>query len=113
MYVGKKKLRFKYTIFNKFGTQVLNETEVEKDLGVFFENNMKLEAQTRYCCSRANKILGMISKNFQYLDESIVKNLYTGLVRDHIEYAIWAWHPKKKSWSWREFKGGQQSWCQT
>ncbi|CAF1106835.1 unnamed protein product [Brachionus calyciflorus] len=73
MYVGKKNLRFKYTIFNKFGTQVLIETEVEKDLEVFFQNNMKWEAQTRYCCSRANKILG--------------------LVRPHIEYAIWAWHP--------------------
>ncbi|CAF0977350.1 unnamed protein product [Brachionus calyciflorus] len=61
MYVGKKNLCFKYTIFNKFGTQVLNETEVQ--------NNMKWEAKTRHCCSRAKKILDMISKNFKYLDE--------------------------------------------
>ncbi|CAF0708510.1 unnamed protein product [Brachionus calyciflorus] len=80
---------------------ILNKTEVEKDVGVFFQNNMKWEAQSRYCCCRANKILGMISKNFKYLDESIVKNVYTGLVRAHIDYAIWAWNPtfEKESWN--------------
>ena len=93
MHIGSKSSNYPYTMFDKFGTYTLMETETEKDLGVYFQNDLKWAAQIRNCCSRANRIVGMISKNFKYLDEIIVRNLYTGLVRPHIEYAIWAWNP--------------------
>ena len=47
----------------------------------------------RYSSGRANKILGMIWRNFEYQDVNVVKLLYTSMVRPLIEYGISVWNP--------------------
>ena len=41
----------------------------------------------------ANRILGMIKRNFDYLDRDMVLQLYKSLVRPHLEYCVQAWRP--------------------
>ena len=67
------------------------KTNLEKDLGVYFQSDLKWGVQVDYSSARANKILGIIWKNFEYFDENLVKLLYTSLARPLIEYGIYVW----------------------
>ena len=41
----------------------------------------------------ANKILGMIRRNCEYIDTQVMKRLYTSLVRPHLEFNNITWSP--------------------
>lgn len=49
-----------------------------------------------YTVSKANKILGLIKRSFSYRDGQLLKQLFTSLVRPHLEYGNVAWHPYYK-----------------
>ena len=40
---------------------------------------------------KANKILGLIRRSYEYLDAISLKSLYTSLVRPHLEYGHTVW----------------------
>ena len=44
--------------------------------------------------NKANRILGLIRRSYQYLDCDSFKKLFTALVRPHLEYSIVAWSPR-------------------
>ena len=46
----------------------LSSTESERDLGVFFTNNLKWRNQIIKCAGKANQMLGMVRKFFVKLD---------------------------------------------
>jgi len=46
--------------------------------------------------SKANKVLGMIRRQFQNLDKASFLILYKGFIRPHLEYAVQAWSPYLK-----------------
>ena len=41
-------------------------------------------------------MLGIIKRNFKYLDEKSFVMLYKSMVRSHLEYAVAVWYPIKK-----------------
>jgi len=43
--------------------------------------------------SRANRVLGMVRRQFKALDKESFLIIYEGSVRPHLEYAIQAWSP--------------------
>ena len=43
---------------------------------------------------KANQILGLITRSFTFLDYSLMKQLYTVMVRPHQEYGNVVWHPQ-------------------
>ena len=45
---------------------------------------------------KANQILGMIKRSFNYLDLSTVKLLYICMIPPHLEYGNVIWHPRFK-----------------
>jgi len=49
--------------------------------------------QANYAASKANRVLGMLRKTFISRDSQLWKNLYTSLVRPHLEYAVPVWNP--------------------
>ena len=71
--------------------QTLEETTIERDLGIFISNDLKWESQAKHAAKKANSILGMLKRTFIYWDLSMVKTLYTTFVRPHLEYASSAW----------------------
>ncbi|CAF0717626.1 unnamed protein product [Brachionus calyciflorus] len=73
------------------------KTNLEKDLGVYFQNDLKWNAQVNFSSGKANRILGMISRNLKFLDPNIIKLLYTSLVRPNIEYGVSFWNPYMKT----------------
>ena len=65
----------------------------ERDLGVVLLGSLKPSKQCAIAASRANRILGLIKRNFCHLGREVVLNLYKQLDRPQFEYAIHSWYP--------------------
>ena len=65
----------------------------ERDLGVRITNDLKASAHCAYVCTKANRVLGMISRTVVYKNPDILIRLYKSLVRSHLEYCVSAWSP--------------------
>ena len=59
----------------------------EKDLGVVIDNKLNFEKHIVEKVNKANSIMGVIRRTFEYMDDKIFKILYTSLVRPHVEFA--------------------------
>lgn len=74
----------------------LHETEEEKDLGVWIDNTGKPSCHVSHAVRKANQLLGLIRRSFTYMDAALMKQLFTSIVRPHLEYANVVWHPYLK-----------------
>ena len=61
------------------------------DLGILFDDKLRFHDQTTEVTDKANQVLGMIKKSFEYLDSDMLSKLFTTLVRPILEHsnAIW------------------------
>ena len=82
-----------YYMMNPDGPITLEVVEQEKDLGVYIESNLSFEAHVNKAVLSANKMTGVIKRNFKYMGEEIFLNLYKTLVRPHLEYSSVVWDP--------------------
>ena len=55
----------------------LEFTEMEKDLGIHADNKLRLRDHAEIAAAKANKILGLIRRSYEYLDAVSLKSLYT------------------------------------
>ena len=78
------------------GSRILEETVLEKDLGVLVSYDLKVEQQCDKAAKKAMRVLGMIKRSFKKLDEESLRTLYCTYVRPHLEYCIQAWLPYLK-----------------
>ena len=65
----------------------------ERDLGVRITSDLKASAHCACVSSRANRVLGMISRTMVYRSPDVLTRLYKSLVRPHLEYCVSAWSP--------------------
>jgi hypothetical protein len=75
----------------------LQESEVEKDLGVFVDNGLNFKEHVAKCTTKANQVVGVIRRSFDFLTEKLFVQLYKSLVRPILEYGHTAWQPCNKS----------------
>ena len=68
----------------------------EKDLGDVISKDLKMSRQCMCADNKANKVLGVIRRQFQNLDKASFLILYKGFIRPHLEYAVQAWSPYLK-----------------
>jgi len=88
-----------HSCYSMLGSNVvtkLTETVVERDLGVWIDNNLKFSVQVEKAVSKANQLLGLIKRSFVYIDQQVMKHLYVAIVRPHLEYGNVVWHPRYK-----------------
>ncbi|KAJ8038582.1 hypothetical protein HOLleu_16045 [Holothuria leucospilota] len=57
------------------------------------KKSLKPSRQCAAAAARANRVLGLIKRNFSSFSKEIVLNLYKQLVRPHLDYAAQAWSP--------------------
>ena len=67
-----------------------------KDLGVKFDSKLAFLDHMNEKVNKAYSILGIIKRNFIYLDKESFVLLYKTMVRPHLEYANSVWCPYKK-----------------
>ena len=88
-HIGDKNSIFKFQMRD----QELDKVKLEKDLGVIINCNLKVNDQCIAASKKANMILGLILRNFDYKAPEVMKKLYTAFLRPHLEYAIQFWSP--------------------
>ena len=71
----------------------LENTEVEKDIGVYVDKNLNFQEQIPNKTNKANQIMGIIRRTFDHLDHKSFSLLYKSLVWPHLELTISAWVP--------------------
>ena len=74
----------------------LEEVPYQKDLGIFMDSRLSFETHITKSVSKANRMLGLVRRNFKYVNEEVFCNLYKTLVRPHVEYGSVVWNPKTK-----------------
>ena len=89
LHFGSKNGRYDYTMAGS----ILSNVTSEKDLGVVISSDLKPSGQCAAAAARANRVLGLIKRNFSNFSKDIVLNLYKQLVRPHLDYAVQAWNP--------------------
>jgi len=65
----------------------------EKDLGVLIDNKLHFRQHIENITNSANKMLGIIKRNFKNLTRKSFVMLYKALVRSKLEYANAIWSP--------------------
>ena len=80
-----KKQRNTLESFDGQSTSNLSETTLERDLGIIISSDLKWRDQVINCANKANKILGMINRTFEYRSFDLIKTLYITFVRPHLE----------------------------
>ena len=61
-------------------TILLTESEAEKDLGVHIDNNLNFKEHIEKTTARANKIVGVIRRTFDFLTEGVFVQLFNPLM---------------------------------
>jgi len=86
MHIGHSNSKAKYEMNDQF----LDEVTEERDLGVIMQSDLKCSSQCTKAVNTANRILGMIKRTISVRDKDIILQLYTSLVRPHLEYIVHA-----------------------
>ena len=76
---------------------MLAESEFEKDLGIHVDNKLNFKEHVQRTTAKANRIVGVIRRTFDFLSEQIFVLLFKSLVRPILEYGNAAWQPCQKS----------------
>ena len=76
------------------GGLILEHVEQEKDLGVIIDGELNFEEHIFSKIKKANSIVGLISRSFDFLSPEMLRTLFTAFVRHHLEYAQAVWSPR-------------------
>lgn len=87
MNLGHGNEKMTYTMKDEEGARKeLNETNLEKDLGLYVDNKLTFHHHIDESVKKANRVLGLIKRTFVSRDILIIKKLYTTMARPIMEY---------------------------
>ena len=99
LHIGKKDSTTNYYMNNTNNIrELITNVEEEKDLGVIIDHQLHFNSHIYAKINKANQHLGLIYRNFRYLDKTMFLHLYKSLVRTHLEYASPVWSPYLKKY---------------
>ena len=94
MHCGYSNPRRSYFVEQADGSErTLDETEVEKDLGVFIINTLKPTTHCQWAANKAMSALKLLRISFESLNMYNFKQLYSTYVRPHLDYCAQAVGP--------------------
>ena len=89
--VGKNDQNVKDSMGTLEGRIELEQVQYEKDLGVIFDTDLKFSQHIQENITKANQRIGLIRRNFKYLNKTTFLMLYKSLVRPILEYCSPVW----------------------
>jgi ribonucleases P/MRP protein subunit RPP40 len=92
MHIGHS-VKTKYYMTEGSDKIALQEVSEEKDLGVFFTDNLKPSVQCARAAAKARSILAMVKRHFRRLDKPSFLLVYKTYIRPHMEFCVQAWAP--------------------
>ena len=75
----------------------LEATTCEKDIGVHVDSNLSSKDHIYTKIKKANAVMGIIRRTFDYLDQNMFLQLFKSLVQPLIETSVAVWAPYKKT----------------
>ena len=78
-----------------------------KDLGIVTTNDFKVSRQCAEAAAKANRVLGIVRRNFGNLDKERFLIIYKGFIRSHMVYAIRIL--RRTLIIWKRFREGQRN----
>ena len=94
---GNVQKHFEYKLIDKDGNlETLQKDTTEKDLGIWFQSNLKFDDHIIYVVNRSNKLLGLIKRTFKALDKDSFLILYKSLIRSILDYGGSVYYPSTK-----------------
>ena len=66
------------------------------DLGISFKEDLSFHDHINKKIKKANSLAGMLRRSFTHLDRQNFKQLFTSIVRPHLEYGAAVWNPHLK-----------------
>ena len=96
LHLGNRNNQFNYSMRSHGSLEriVLEKSELEKDLGVHVDSDLKFSKHVEIQVNKANRLLGLIRRSYEHLDCASMKTLFTALVRPHLEFGNVAWSPR-------------------
>ena len=89
LHIGDRNPQENYSLLGK----EVNSVEQEEDLGIIISKDLKFTRQCIKVEKKAQKLIGYIKRQFKYRNKEVVLQLYTSLVRPHLEYVVQFWAP--------------------
>ena len=80
-------------------TTQLIATEIERDLGVIFDENLNFETHIHIKIQKCYRMIGLLKFCFKHLDPVDFVNIFVSTVRPHIEYCSPVWNKSSKTFS--------------
>ena len=77
----------------RLGGDFITVSDAEKDLGILIDNKLAFHKQCSTAVNKANKLLGIIRRSFEYINADTMLCLYKSLIRPIIEYGNVIWGP--------------------
>jgi hypothetical protein len=72
----------------------LEETQIERDLGVQIDSELKFSQHIETPVNKANRLLRLKRRSYDYLDCESMRLLFIALVCPHLEFGNVVWAPK-------------------
>ena len=91
LHLGKNNPKNKYFIGSENERVELEETDLEKDLGIFIDPNLDFKKHIKSIVKKASFLSYKILKNFTYRDSNILIPLFKSLIRPILEYGNSVW----------------------
>ena len=66
-------------------------------MGVLFDTQLNFKDHIQEKINKAHRMIGLLKRNYIYMDCKTFILLYKALVRPHLEYANSVWSPYRKS----------------
>ena len=89
VHYGRNNQQYQYTM----NFEDIESDSEEKDLGVIFQEDLKFSSHIAEKVKKANSILSLIIRTFDYVEKDSFVLLYKALVRPNIEYGNTIWYP--------------------
>ena len=95
MHIGMSKNKPRENYFMSDNDKIINieKCDQEKDIGVIFDEKLLFDKHIDNSINKANKMLGVIKRTFNFINKDTFLKLYKSMVRPHLEYGNIIWHP--------------------